>query len=317
MGAARIGTAVAALLSLAATAGCSPDSRSGPGADAGDDDTGCDCVDTEDESPEGLAAAINLCPGVDTFAASQRSTSDPPDAGEDTEEEVEEDLWKLGFGVRSQFGTSDCLTARQACTMLAIATGPLDLENPNDISDMGDDGHSTDLDPQPAYQGDSVTTANLQESCDCNQLRLALQVPAGKQGFSFDFLFASAEYPEFLGEGYNDTFYAIMEYDALNGGATTNIAFDDLDNEIEVDADFFENAAHPCDESGSPWSPTVDDGAGSTGWLRTSWPVAEGDDFSLTFSIHDEGDCFFDSMVLIDNFLWLDESPPGTTVPIE
>jgi hypothetical protein len=201
--------------------------------------------------------------------------------------------------------------------MLAMATGPLDEANPNEAEDMGDDGHSTDLDPQPEYQGHEETTTYPQEACDCNQLRLSLQAPADKQGFSFDFLFASAEYPEFLDEGFNDTFYAIMEYADLNGGATTNIAFDDLGHEIEVDADFFENSQHPCDEAGSPWSESIDGAAGSTGWLRTSWPVAEGDPFTLTFSIHDEGDCLYDSMVLIDNFQWLDESPGGSTVPIE
>jgi len=300
---ARNGMLVASVLSVAAAVACSPDTRSVPEDLDTDSDTGCDCEDTDDESVEGLAAAINLCPGSEDLLSVSRDMTSA--------------YGEQGFGVRSQIGESDCLTERQACTMLAIATGPLDLENPNDISDMGDDGHSTDLDPQPEYQGGDPTTADLQETCDRNQLRLGLAVPAGKQGFSFDFLFASAEYPEFLDAGYNDTFYAIMQYDALNGGATTNIAFDDLDNEIEVDADFFENIAHPCSEDGSPWAVGIEYGAGSTGWLRTSWPVAEGDDFSLTFSIHDEGDCYFDSMVLIDNFLWLNEAPPGTTVPIE
>jgi hypothetical protein len=294
---------LAAALALAA-AGCSADKRAEPGdTDTDTDtDTGCDCADIDYDSAGGYAAAMNLCPEDYLVDASTDSTSTGG---------------LLGFGVRTGMGTSDCLTPRHGCRMLAIATGPLDEENPNDAEDMGDDGHTTDLDPQPDYQGGAPTSTVLQESCDRNQLRVTLTVPAGKKGFSFDFLFASAEYPEYLNQGYNDTFYAIMEYAALNDGATTNIAFDDLGNEIEVDADFFENDAHSCDEAGSSWSPEIEGGAGSTGWLRTSWPVTAGDTFRLTFSIHDEHDCLVDSMVLLDRFKWLDEAPPGVTVPIE
>jgi len=57
--------------------------------------------------------------------------------------------------------------------------------------------------------------------------------------------------------------------------------------------------------------------SGSTGWLRTSWPVSGGHQFGLTFSIHDEGDCIYDSIVFIDNFKWSVEPVTGGTVPIE
>jgi hypothetical protein len=296
--------ALGLVLAVGAAAGCSPDTRTKP-EDVDTDtetDPGCDCEDTSDESEDGLAAAMNLCPGSYLISVSTDKTSSGGQAG---------------FGVRQQLGTSDCLQARHGCTMLAIATGPLDEANPNEAESMGGTTGDTDLDPQPDYQGGNPTTTDIQKACDRNQLRVTLEVPEGKHGFSFDFLFASAEYPEFLNEYYNDTFYAIMEYDALNSGATTNVAFDDVGNEIEVDAEFFENASHPCSEAGSHWSQTIDQGAGSTGWLRTSWPVAEGDTFSLTFSIHDEGDCLFDSMVLLDHFRWLRDAPPGVTVPIE
>jgi hypothetical protein len=294
---------LAAALALAA-AGCNAESRGGA-ADTDTDtdtDTGCDCDDADGESPALYAAAMNLCPGAAVVAASIDASS--PQG-------------QVGFGVREGFGTSQCLNQQHGCAVFAMATGPLDEANPNFAEDMGGGSGSVDLDPQPEYQGGDPTTGDPQEACDRSQLRVTLTTPAGKRGFSFDFLFASAEYPEYLDRGYNDTFYAILEYAALNGGATTNIAFDDLGNEIEVDADFFENAAHPCDEGGSSWANDVEEGAGSTGWLRTSWPVAAGDTFDLTFSIHDEGDCLWDSMVLLDHFQWLDEAPLGVTVPIE
>jgi len=296
--------ALALLVSAAWPAGCGPDRRDVPDDEdtETDTDTGCDCDLTDDATPQNFAAAMNLCPEAYLTSASTDMTSPQ---GE------------LGFGVREAFGTSDCLVARQGCEMLAIATGPVDEENPNEAEDMGGNTGDTDLDPQPAYQGGDPTTTDIQEACDRNQLRTTLTVPDGKHGFSFDFLFASAEFDEYLNEYYNDTFYAIMEYDTLNGGATTNIAFDDFGNEIEVDAEFFENPAHPCSEQGSPWSPSIEGVAGSTGWLRTSWPAAPGDTFDLTFSIHDEGDCLVDSLVLIDHFRWLKDAPSGATVPIE
>ena len=50
-----------------------------------------------------------------------------------------------------------------------------------------------------------------------------------------------------------------------------------------------------------------------TGWLTTTVPLSELDeDFKLTFSIHDEGDGIYDSVVLIDNFQW--EANPTSLV---
>ena len=99
----------------------------------------------------------------------------------------------------------------------------------------------------------------------------------------------------------------------VNGGATTNISFDSNNSEVEVDVNFFENNEYPCDESGSGWEPAISGKSGSTGWLRTSYPVQGGDTFGLTFSIHDEGDCIYDSIVFIDNFQWWGVSPGDET----
>ncbi len=55
---------------------------------------------------------------------------------------------------------------------------------------------------------------------------------------------------------------------------------------------------------------------GSTGWLRTNWPIQGGEEFTLTFSIHDEGDAIYDSLVLIDNFRWNDFEGASVTDPL-
>jgi hypothetical protein len=50
---------------------------------------------------------------------------------------------------------------------------------------------------------------------------------------------------------------------------------------------------------------------GVDSWVRDS-------EFALTFSIHDEGDCVFDSIVFIDGFSWhTGEVDPGTDPILE
>ena len=46
------------------------------------------------------------------------------------------------------------------------------------------------------------------------------------------------------------------------------------------------------------------------------WPIRGGEEFRLTFSIHDEGDAVFDSLVLLDNFRWHDFEAVGATDPL-
>jgi hypothetical protein len=271
----------------------------GPQNDAG---SVCDCAGSGDDVPQSLVDALDLCDAGAVL-----------DAGVDGESA---DV-ALGIAAVGSIDNNDCLAPRDGCRMVALSTGPLDQVNPNDAVPMGEADPNEALDPQPAYQGDEPITEELQAACDRTQLRLALRVPNDKAKFLFDFLFASAEYPEFVDQGYNDTFYAIMESASLNGGATTSIAFNGSGSGIDVTSMWIENEENVCDETGSGWGEDVDGEAGSTGWLRTSWPMSPGEEISLTFSIHDEGDCLYDSIVLIDGFKWLAEAPEPNTVPID
>lgn len=52
---------------------------------------------------------------------------------------------------------------------------------------------------------------------------------------------------------------------------------------------------------------------GGTGWLTTSGNVKPGETIELRFVVWDTGDGWYDSVALIDNFMWsLDASTPGT-----
>ena len=259
----------------------------------------CDCPEVAKEAVD-MVRAMGLC--QERFVLSAQMNMSTPNAIQ-------------GYDTRPRLGNNNCLVARQGCEMAIISTGKVGQPNPNVSMGMGGmlAVPRLNIDPQPEYQGEEATSAPKQESCDRTQIRLRLKVPSNVVGFSFDFVFASAEYDEWINQSYNDTFYAIMEYADLNSGRTTNISFDTNGNEIEVDTNFFENAEHPCDEAGSGWAPAVAQKAGSTGWLRTSWNVKPGDEFKLTFSIHDEGDCLYDSIAFIDNWKWYTKPVvPGT-----
>jgi hypothetical protein len=179
---------------------------------------------------------------------------------------------------------------------------------------------------------------------DLAQWTIELDVPPNVQGFTFDFMFMSAEFPEYLCQEFNDTFYALLNTDAVNAGATTNISFDPNNAEITVNVGYFEKptewtvnlettpfgvadtftggcpflggtapgCALPdyCNEAAA----TDFVGSGS-GWLRTAAPVTPGQqNIRLVFSIHDEGDSALDSLVLIDNFTWTQGAPEVGTV---
>ena len=299
-------------------------------------DNDCDGLTDETEpceegslenSAEDLAAAMNLCD--ERFLIGVALYSSAGAGSENALDTVERD------------GDNDCLVAQQGREMTVIGTGPVDGSNPNlafPLEDanvdlpffdggeewfVGDDWYDSPpeeiKDPQPPYQGDEPSVMSPEKVCDVNQLILDLKAPSNAIGFSFDFIFASSEYEEWIDQGFNDTFYAIIEHEGLNGGERTNIAFDSNNNEIEVDVNFFENDSFPCDENGSVWSPNISGVSGTTGWLRTTRSLGEKNAaFRLTFSIHDEGDCIFDSAVFLDNFQWITEGVEITdeTVPI-
>ncbi|MEE9308418.1 MAG: hypothetical protein V3V57_12925, partial [Spirochaetia bacterium] len=105
--------------------------------------------------------------------------------------------------------------------------------------------------------------------------------------------------------------YAVIEAASTNNGGSTNIAFDANNNSIEVDNNYFQNPFHPIPNTGTGF-----DAHGSTGWLRTGWPIRGGERFTLTFSIHDEGDGIYDSLVILDNFQWHEHGAVGTTDPL-
>lgn len=201
------------------------------------------------------------------------------------------------------------LTPLEGYQFLALSTGPVGNSQPTAGGALR--GDRTWRDPKPRFSGKKRARGLREPVYDLHQVTLELTAPANAQSFSFAFNYFSAEYPNFINQDYNDTFYAILEAQSTNGGAKTNISFDANNNTIEVDNNYFEGQFHPIPNVGTGF-----DNNGSTGWLRTSWPIKGGESFTLTFSIHDEGDAIFDSMAILDNFEWHDYPAVGTTDPL-
>ncbi len=293
-----------------------------PGAyDDPENDVDDDCDGTRDNPARDcdcgtmptLIEALDICDTRFLRGASDTSPAGPEAA--------------RGRGAISHYGSpGNGLVTRLGCSYTVLDTGPIqpnpgagtdrqpgtDYYNPSgDIFGMWCTGPEPDPDPRGFDPAPFI--------CDTQQLSIQFTAPTNAVGFSFDFVYISSEYPEWVGEGFNDTFYAIL--DRPSTGERINISFDDYGAEIEVDNAFFEDPP-VTNLAGTGYSDTCLNEIGttticgsSTGWLRTSWEIEPREEFTLTFSIHDEGDGIYDSMVILDNFQWsLDAVEPGTII---
>ncbi|MCA8950048.1 MAG: choice-of-anchor L domain-containing protein [Planctomycetes bacterium] len=144
---------------------------------------------------------------------------------------------------------------------------------------------------------------------DTASVTLTITVPPGATTLSFDCRFLSAEYPDFVQAGFNDTFSARL----TTSSGTQELAFDGAGRRIEVDSvSFF--PAFTSNAGGTGFDiftedpegvDTVFDGglpdAGLTDWISASGTVTPGDTITIAFGIGDLGDDILDSAVLIDN----------------
>jgi hypothetical protein len=138
-------------------------------------------------------------------------------------------------------------------------------------------------------------------------VKLQIKVPKNAKGFKFDFIFLSAEYPEWVHSSFNDTFYAVQQSSALT--KIQNISFDSKGQPLTVNNGWFENPATPTQ---SIVGTGYDNGIGSSsGWLTTTSPATPGETMTITFWIHDEGDHILDSAVIVDNWRWIATTVAG------
>ena len=134
-------------------------------------------------------------------------------------------------------------------------------------------------------------------------LSFALDVPDTAHSYAFNFYFLSREYPEWVGDIYNDEFQVEADY----GLGPQQIVFDAFGNPVSVNSTLFavvDPAQLVC---------SCFDDNGGTGWTQTVAPVEPGSVLELTFTIFDRGDGVYASAVLLDNFRFSDDEVEGPT----
>lgn len=207
---------------------------------------------------------------------------------------------KLGYSTR--------VVPMEGYRFLALSSGPVWNPSPEGGTALSAAGCPY---PDVEFMGSRPFTKPTVPCYDFHSVALTLRAPAWAKSFSFDFDFFSAEYPGYVKQSYNDSFFAVLRAASTNGGRPTNIAFDSNGGAMEVDNAYFQNEFHPLPNAGTGF-----DRNGSSGWLRTSWPIKGGEEFTIEFNVHDEGDGVFDSLVLLDSFAFHDYAAVGTTDPL-
>jgi hypothetical protein len=223
--------------------------------------------------------------------------------------------------VAQRFSRIGSVIPKAGQSFIVLSTGLASYEPQQSCPQLGTEWGNQHTDPEPGI-GDTLAR-------DYVELALQIRVPANARSFDFNFQFFSAEYPEWLGSNFNDTFWVQLESEQYSG----NISFDINGTPIRINNAFFDicdpdpdeplssgmctrpasqldgtGFGHDCKESKkeSENDSYIDPRAngGSTGWLHTSAPVTPGETIRLVFSIFDKGDEIYDSTVLIDNFRW-------------
>jgi len=256
--------------------------------------------DASGSDAHAFAGAIDLCaPWL--LAATVNGDSDP-----------------AGRGVHSRYGM---FAPQMGASFFVMSTGIAADENDPGfvLPQPGTAFHNDDPNPLPGPKKNACFTGTDEQTVhDYVELSLQVKVPTNAQSFSFRFAFFSAEYPEYVGSDFNDSFFVLLDSKAYKG----NISFDGSGNPITVNVAFFTacDTAPICNgmlENVCTQSPHLLDGTGyelndsmnqriggGTNWLTTTSPVSPGETATLRFILFDEGDHLWDSAVLIDNFQW-------------
>ncbi len=157
--------------------------------------------------------------------------------------------------------------------------------------------------PKPNSSGDTGSESrgpSIRGARDVVIMRIDLRVPAGANCLSFDFRFLSEEFPEFVGDDFNDAFIAELgnsDWKAATKQDPTitsprNFATDTKGSAIRI------NKTGKTGMTAFRARGTTYDGA--TRLLRASTPIKPGNR-KLYLSIFDQGDRIYDSAVFLDN----------------
>lgn len=127
------------------------------------------------------------------------------------------------------------------------------------------------------------------------------------KGYTFDFAYFSAEFPEFVDSPYNDIFVVWQSSEDYTGNVTfineqplTVTALWPID--FEGECDFFDPNCVGFDPHLAGTGHLSEGGA--TGWYQATGGVKPGETFGLAFAIFDMSDSTYDTTAIIDNWKW-------------
>lgn len=124
-------------------------------------------------------------------------------------------------------------------------------------------------------------------------------VPPGTYGFGFDVAYFSSEYPDYVGEQFNDMFIGWVSSESYTGNVTFQngqpFTVTALAGEMEQTGFI---GADPA------LAGTGFEGGGSTGWVTINWKVSPGETFTFAIAIMDMGDSSKATLALLDNWRW-------------
>ena len=166
---------------------------------------------------------------------------------------------------------------------------------------------------------------------DSVNIKLTLRVPTNANGLAFDHAFFTAEYPEDVCTARNDVFAALVDGTAPGIPANKNVVYDFSSPPTPqgVNSGFLDRCVagatgcngtvagnNTCNGGVAELAGTGFEGAdaqcggsssvgGGTGWLTTEAPVVPGETVVVQLMIWDSTDPLTDSMVLLDNFRWM------------
>lgn len=295
------------------------------------------CDAPSDNPTPDMAVGLN-CPGdqynsTQTVAASLNS----PDAN----------AWRIA----RQFGTSGDWVNTEGDQMLVISTYTVPAPDGTGMINAGNNLYVSGGDNQnpnsqqlpspmspinggnPAFTGcDGVNDCSNSLQAQWNQggstandliwMDFSVEVPGGTYGWTMDFNFITAEYPNWVGTEYNDILVVWNTSEAYTG----NVCFvgDEPCTVTALEA-AIEDAANGGAIHTSPKMAGTGmkanggllgtPGGGATGWYQMQGQSVPEETLEITIALFDMGDSLWDTIVLLDNWRWncegCDPSIPG------
>jgi hypothetical protein len=174
-------------------------------------------------------------------------------------------------------------------------------------------------------------------------LELTIRVPTNANSMSFQSIFYTYEYPDYICSAYND-FFTVFKTPAPAAAPDGNIVFDSNKDPIGVNTGLLAVCDPSVQQQGAKKTFKCEQGSGllkgtgfdkneatcgsadggknanggaSTGWLMTTVPVKGEKTITLRFTLWDTADATLDSTALIDKFQWSVDNPDVTeTTPV-